>query len=194
MKKIILSLLFICSGALVASAQLLPSVQFGLKAGANFSNLKDVSVSSETRTGLLGGVWARVGAAGFHFQPELYVSSKGSNGAGDQGDSKFTTVDVPLLLGTRIGLGPIAGRVQVGPVISFVLDEENSLGDALSDATRFNEYKNQQFALTGGVGADISKLRADLRYEHGLSDVYSGNGDNNGKLKLWTLSIGYRLF
>lgn len=192
MKKIILSLLFVCSGALVASAQLLPSVQFGLKAGANFSNLKDISVNSETRTGLLGGVWARVGAAGFHFQPELYVSSKGSSG--DQGESKFTTLDVPLLLGTRIGLGPIAGRVQVGPVITFVLDEENSLGDAIADATRFNEYKNQQFALTGGVGADISKLRADLRYEHGLSDVYSGDGDNNGKLKLWTLSIGYRLF
>lgn len=185
MKKIILSLLFVCSGALVASAQLLPSVQFGLKAGANFSNLKDISVNSETRTGLLGGVWARVGAAGFHFQPELYVSSKGSSG--DQGESKFTTLDVPLLLGTRIGLGPIAGRVQVGPVITFVLDEENSLGDAIADATRFNEYKNQQFALTGGVGADISKLRADLRYEHGLSDVYSGDGDNNGKLKLWTL-------
>ncbi len=192
MKKIILSLLFVCSGALAASAQLLPSVQFGLKAGANFSNLKDISVNSETRTGLLGGVWARVGAAGFHFQPELYVSSKGSSG--DQGESKFTTLDVPLLLGTRIGLGPIAGRVQVGPVITFVLDEENSLGDAIADATRFNEYKNQQFALTGGVGADISKLRADLRYEHGLSDVYSGDGDNNGKLKLWTLSIGYRLF
>jgi hypothetical protein len=192
MKKIILSLLFLCSGALAASAQLLPSVQFGLKAGANFSNLKEVSVSSETRTGFLGGVWARVGAAGFHFQPELYFSSKGSEG--DQGTSKFTTLDLPLLLGTRIGVGPLAARVQVGPVVSFVLDEENSLGDALGDVTEFNEYKNQQFALTGGIGADISKLRADLRYEHGLSDVYSGNGDNNGKLKLWTLSIGYRLF
>ncbi len=192
MKKIILSLFFICSGALAASAQLLPSVQFGLKAGANFSNLKEVSVNSETRTGFLGGVWARVGAAGFHFQPELYFSSKGSEG--DQGSSKFTALDLPLLLGTRIGVGPLAARVQVGPVVSFVLDEENSLGDALGDVAEFNEYKNQQFALTGGIGADISKLRADLRYEHGLSDVYSGNGDNNGKLKLWTLSIGYRLF
>src|SRR5690606_34253430 len=137
-----------------ASAQLLPSVQFGLKAGANFSNLNDVSVSSETRTGFLGGVWARVGAAGFHFQPELYFSSTGSNG--DDGESKFTTLDLPLLLGTRIGLGPIAARVQVGPVVSFVLNEENSFGEAIGDVTNFSEYKNQQFALTGGVGADIS--------------------------------------
>lgn len=171
-----------------ASAQILPSIQFGLKAGANFSNLNDVSVKSDTRTGLLGGVWARFGAAGFHFQPELYFTSKGSSG---DGDSKFTTLDLPLLLGTRIGVGPIAARVQVGPVVSFVLDEENSLGERLGDVTKFSEYKNQNFALTGGVGVDISKLRADLRYERGLSDVYK---NDDGKLNLWTLSVGYRLF
>ena len=191
MKKLFLSLVLLTATTFFASAQLLPSIQFGLKAGANFSNLKDVSVKSDTRTGLLGGVWARFGAAGVHFQPELYFTSKGSSG---DGDSKFTTLDLPLLVGTRIGIGPIAARVQVGPVISFVLDEENSLGERLVDVTSFSEYKNQNFAITGGVGADISKFRADLRYEAGLSDVYKNNGDDNGKLNLWTLSIGYRLF
>jgi len=174
-----------------ASAQLLPSFQFGLKAGANFSNLKDVSIKSDTRTGVLGGVWARVGAAGLHFQPELYFTSKGSEG--NEGKTKFTTMDLPLLLGTRVGVGPIAARLQVGPVISFVLDEDHTILENASQVTKFDEYKNQTFALTGGVGVDIMKLRADLRYEHGLSDVYDGD-NNNGRLKLWTLSIGYRLF
>src|SRR5690606_10715603 len=105
MKKLFLSAILLAASTMFASAQLLPSIQFGLKAGANFSNLKDVSVSSDTRTGLLGGVWARFGAAGVHFQPELYFTSKGSEG--NEGESKFTTMDLPLLLGTRIGIGPI---------------------------------------------------------------------------------------
>jgi len=34
-----------------------------------------------------------------------------------------------------------------------------------------------------------------LRYEQGLSDVYdTSDSDNGGRLKLWTLSVGYRLF
>lgn len=192
MKKLFLSLILLVGTTMVVSAQILPSIQFGLKAGANFSNLNDISLDTKTRTGLLGGVWARVGGAGFHFQPELYFTSKGSEG--EEGTSKFNTLDLPLLLGTRIGLGPIAGRVQVGPVVSFVLDEENTFGENLGQVTKFDEYKNQTFALTGGVGVDIMKFRADLRYEHGLSDVYDNDDDDNGKLKLWTLSVGYRLF
>lgn len=193
MKKIFLSLLLIAATTFVASAQILPSFQFGLKAGANFSNLNDVSIKSETRTGVLGGVWARVGGAGIHFQPELYFVSKGSDGT--EGKFKFTTMDLPLLLGTRIGVGPVAARIQIGPVVSFVMDEEHSLLDNAAQVTHFDEYKKQTFALTGGVGLDISRLRADLRYEQGLSDVFDNKeSDNNGRLKLWTLSVGYRIF
>ena len=191
MKKLLLSLMLLTASTMLASAQLLPSFQFGLKAGANFSNLKDVSIKSDTRTGLLGGVWARVGAAGLHFQPELYFTSKGSEGS--DGETKFTTMDLPLLLGTRVGVGPIAARLQVGPVISFVLNEDHTILQNASQVTQFDDYKNQTFAITGGLGVDIMKLRADLRYEHGLSDVYDGD-DENGRLKLWTLSVGYRLF
>ena len=189
---------FILIGSVMASAQILPSFQFGVKAGANFSQLKDEGnwFSSSTRTGYLVGAWARLGGAGLHFQPELYVTSKGSDVTveNEKGKVNFTTLDLPLLLGTRIGVGPIAARVQAGPVVSFVMNQDNSFGENLSQVGRFKEYKNQNISLTGGIGVDISKFRADLRYEHGLSDVFKkqDNGDN-GKLSLWTLGIGYRL-
>lgn len=191
MKKIYLSVLILAATVFTASAQLAPTFQFGLKGGANFATINDISLSSSTRTGYQFGVWTRLGAAGLHVQPELYVTSKGASLKGDDGKINLTSLDLPILLGTRIGLGPIAARIQAGPIVSFVIDDESKFGDAIGEVWKVKEYKNQSFGLTGGVGVDIMKLRADLRYEHGLSDVYKGD---NGKMSLWTLSIGYRLF
>ena len=197
MKKISLVAVFVIFGAISASAQLLPSLQFGVKGGANFSQLKDEGdwFNSSSRTGYQLGVWARLGGAGLHFQPELYVTSKGSEGTyeGTKGKFKFTTLDLPLLLGTRIGVGPIAARIQAGPVVSFVMDQDNSFKDALQNVGQFKEYKNQNISITGGVGVDVSKFRADVRYEHGLSKAFKDEAGGNGKISLWTLSIGYRL-
>lgn len=197
MKKISLVAVFMIFGAITASAQLLPSLQFGVKGGANFSQLKDEGnwFNSSSRAGYLLGVWARLGGAGLHFQPELYVTSKGSDGTyeGEKGKFNFTTLDLPLLLGTRIGVGPIAARIQAGSVVSFVMNQDNSFKDALQGVGQFKEYKNQNISITGGVGLDFSKFRADLRYEHGLSDAFKKDADGNGKLSVWTLSIGYRL-
>jgi hypothetical protein len=197
MKTFFLSAFLIVATMFTASAQLLPSFQFGIKGGANFSDIKDISLKSSSRTGYLVGAWARLGGAGVHFQPELYVTSKGAeiDEANQRGKVTFTTLDVPLLLGTRIGVGPIAARVQAGPVFSFVMNQDDSFVDNVGQAIQFDEYKNQTVAITGGVGVDIMKLRADLRYEHGVSDVFNRSGDSdNGRMSLWTLSVGYRIF
>lgn len=192
MKKFILSVFLVGATLMTASAQLLPTFQFGIKGGANFSTLKDVSLDAGSRTGYLVGVWARLGGAGLHLQPELYVTSKGSD-LSDGGKVDFTTIDLPVLLGTRIGLGPIAARIQAGPVVSFVMSENSTFKENADNVLDFKNYKNQTIGLTGGVGVDLMKLRADLRYEHGLSDVLK-NGQDKGKMSLWTVSVGYRLF
>src|SRR5690554_1126711 len=197
MKTFFLSAFLMVATVFSASAQLLPSLQFGLKAGANFSDIKDISLNSSSRTGYLVGAWARIGGGGLHLQPELYVTSKGAEiNEGDlDGKVTFTTLDVPVLLGTRIGLGPIAARVQAGPVFSFVMNQDESFINNIGQAIQFDEYKNQTVAITGGLGVDIMKLRADLRYEHGVSDVFKrSNSSDNGRMSLWTVSVGYRLF
>lgn len=200
MKKTFLALCILMSTVSLSSAQLLPTFQFGIKGGLNFSQLKSDGewLDASTKTGYQAGVWARIGGAGFHFQPELYVTGKSSEatfkdegGGNVTADVTFTSLDLPLLIGTRIGMGPIGFRVQVGPVVSFMLDE--GIGNALEQVTEFKDYKNQAIGLTGGIGADISKLRVDLRYEHGLSDL-SKNGSEGQKLSLWTIGLGYRLF
>lgn len=199
MKKTLLSFAIVVASLGLAQAQLLPSFQFGLKGGLNFSKLLEDGrlLNSSTRTGYQAGIYARVGAAGIHFQPELYVTGKSSQATfNNEGENvtanvTFTSLDLPLLIGTRIGVGPVGFRAQAGPVVSFLLDK--GIGSALSDVVSPSTYRNQAIGLTGGIGVDITKLRVDIRYEHGLSNL-SKEGSDPQKLSLWTLGVGYRLF
>ncbi|SEM06830.1 Outer membrane protein beta-barrel domain-containing protein [bacterium A37T11] len=200
MKKIYLSIYLLALTCVAAQAQLIPSIQFGIKGALNFSSIpssKDL-LSSDTRTGYQAGFYARFGAVGLHFQPELYLTGKSAdakfkdeNGGEATAKVTFTSLDLPLLLGTRIGLGPIGFRIQAGPVVSFLTNK--GIGDAFKNVMHTDQYKNQAWAITGGIGVDIGKLRADLRYEHGLSDL-SKNDSYPQKLRLWNFGIGYRLF
>lgn len=200
MKKYFIIAFLVTATIFGANAQLLPSFQFGVKAGLNFSSLKSEDgkfLDASTRTGYQAGVWARIGGAGVHFQPELYLTGKSSEAKlvdperDAEGNITFTSLDLPLLLGTRIGFGPAGLRIVAGPVVSFVVDK--NIGDALAKVPEFSEYKNQAWAVTGGLGLDISNFRIDARYEHGLSEL-SKNDSAPQKVNLWTVGIGYRLF
>ena len=89
-----------------AFCQILPSVQFGVKGGANLSKFSTKNTfSSDNQAGYYAGLWARIGAAGVHFQPELYLSGKNTTlvneADGLENKVKFTSLDVPLLIGTN---------------------------------------------------------------------------------------------
>ncbi|WP_158826233.1 porin family protein [Mucilaginibacter lacusdianchii] len=195
MKKIIylIALSLLTAGS--ASAQLIPSFQFGAKAGFNLSNFStNNTLSSKSRAGYLAGFWARVGAAGFNFQPEIYLTSKNVDitNNGQTNRAKFTSIDVPLLIGTRIGAVGIAGRLNTGPVLSFAVNKDQSVGDAFGNATRLNA-KDQNYAWQFGAGLDIQRLSLDLRYELGLNKVSNSQGDET-RINMFNLTLGYRLF
>src|ERR1700712_375232 len=111
MKKIILTLT-ICSAFIgIASAQIgpavLPSFQFGIKGGVNLSAFPQNGIYTNSNSaGYLGGFWARFGALGFNFQPELYLTGKDvkiTDNNGNINKARFTSIDVPLLVGGKIG-------------------------------------------------------------------------------------------
>lgn len=173
-----------------ASAQLLPKFQFGIKGGVNLTSLsKTGTFATDNRAGYLGGVWARIGALGFNVQPEAYVTSK--NVVVDGNSAKFTSLDVPVLFGGKVGALGFGARFYTGPLFSFAINKEQSFSAAASNATRLN-YKDQNFAWTLGAGLDIQKISVDLRYEKGLSSQSYGAGST--KINLFNLSLGYRLF
>lgn len=196
MKKVIylFAAAMLCS--MVASAQLLPSFQFGAKAGVNLSNFSTHNtLSSDSRAGFLGGFWARVGAAGLQFQPELYYTSKNvdlKSTTGAVNSASFKSIDLPLLLGTRVGALGIGARFNTGPLVSFAIDKDQGTGTAFSNATHLN-YKDQNYAWQFGVGLDVQKISFDLRYELGLSKVSNNYGDKT-RINMFNLTLGYRLF
>jgi hypothetical protein len=192
MKRIFLSALMILFSG-VAFSQMLPTFQLGVKGGANLSKFStEGTFDSENRAGYYVGIWTRIGAAGIHLQPEAYLSGKNARIVEVNGirDIKFTSLDVPVLLGTKFGAAGVGLRLNTGPVFSFNLDNEQDLGDAAGNVVDLN-FKDQNIAWQFGAGLDIGQIGIDLRYEKGLSKIHN---DPDTKINLFTLGLAFKLF
>ncbi|UIR55407.1 PorT family protein [Sphingobacterium sp. SRCM116780] len=197
MKNILPVLLLLCASMGTAKAQLLPGVEIGLKGALNFSKLKSEGefFNSDNKVGYQAGVYGRIGVLGFHIQPEVYITGKNTQASSNDGNEstnvKFTTVDVPLLLGKRFGLGPIGARINTGPVFSFVVDDQQDKN--IGTYLKTSNYKKNSTSWAFGAGVDISSLRVDLRYELGLNNIQKDNTEKT-KINMWSIGLGYKLF
>lgn len=194
MNKLILLFLLV-SVSFIAQSQSLPTFQFGVKGGINMAKFKtEGTFDSDNKSGYYAGVWARIGGAGIHLQPELYLSGKNTvlvNNV-DQNKVRFTSLDLPILLGTKIGAAGFGLRFNLGPVISFNLADEQNFSNAASSSFK-GDFKDKTFAAQFGAGLDIGKLSVDLRYENGLSKINDKNYPTT-KLNLYTLGVAFRVF
>ncbi|MCY1538499.1 Outer membrane protein beta-barrel domain protein [compost metagenome] len=141
-------------------------------------------------------MWARIGGAGIHLQPEMYLTGKNSSlvtSSGQENTVKFTSLDIPVLVGTKIGAAGFGLRLNTGPVVTLTLNEDQHFAQAASAA--FNgKFKDTSIAWQFGLGLDIGKLSIDGRYESGLSEINSAGGYPTTKLNLYTLGIGFSIF
>ena len=202
MKKIIMFTCLLGITGITAMAQI-PKFTFGIKGGVNYSSLKtkDDLTDENSIMGYQAGIFTRVGGAGIYFQPELYLGTKGNeytsietnSGMMDvKGKIKFTTLDLPLLVGTKIGTNKLNLRFMAGPIVSFVIDENNNLGTAYNSVTDFGNYKKQTLGFQAGSGIDLGNLTFDVRYEAGLSNV-SQSEKYSQQQNLFHLSLGFKL-
>jgi len=194
MKKYMLSIaaiLFLCIGA---------KAQFtlGIKGGANISKINTDNLSESTVTGYQFGAFARIGT-GFYVQPEMYVGSKGgqfnyeSSGTNTGGYARvrFTSLDVPVLLGKSFGAKSFNFRVMAGPIYSYVLNTNESFSDNLGNAYRdLGNYNNSTLGYQAGAGIDLGTISLDARYEGGLTQVNSKYGQRDN---LWHISLGFKI-
>ncbi|RVU01947.1 PorT family protein [Mucilaginibacter limnophilus] len=192
MKKYLLCITMLVAGAISAKAQ----VTVGAKAGVNFSKINADNVDESSITGYQIGAFARLGSD-WYFQPELYLASSGgkfktednNNTVTVDGKVKFTTLNVPLLIGKTFGSEDLNLRLNAGPVYTYIMDDNRNLGGNISDA--FNNYKSSALGYQVGGGIDVGKISIDLRYEGGLTKV---NDYFDQRQNLWSLAVGFKIF
>ncbi|GAB2545694.1 porin family protein [Spirosoma aerophilum] len=167
--------------------------------GQTFRN--SISDSFDSKTGTSFGIYMRFGRNLF-IQPELLYSTRaGQFSVIRNGQTEMVTVttssfDVPLLLGIKGG--PI--RVVAGPVVSFRVDDNQKLGQALSQytsGTLNDAWSKAYYGYQVGGGLDIGSFGLDVRYEGNLSDIaqiQDSQGKFSQRLKSWQLTLAYKIF
>jgi len=163
-------------------------VDFGIKAGINTfgtntenssltvtnpQNMETFDLSvRETQYGYHAGLFFRFNIKNFSIQPEILFNSDNvdyslkdfndMNILNTVGNETYQSLDVPLMLGLK--LGPI--KILAGPVAHFFLNSTSDLTDENFYDSIYDEF---DLGYQAGIGFDIWKLSFDLKYEGNLN-------------------------
>ncbi|OGX89135.1 porin family protein [Hymenobacter coccineus] len=217
MKKLALALAAVASVGLASSAQA-QGIRFGLKAGANLSNVSGDLTNQDNyknKFGFVGGAMLNVGLIDklLSLQPEVLFSQKGFK----YGDNTFTVggntnrftgnrtynyIDVPVLLKVRA-----AGLFfEAGPQYSYLLNVRDKSEYTLNGNTVTSSAANQnldnvrrnEIGYAAGLGYEASNgFLIDVRYNGSFTDFakdgYNGSNQDlrNARNSVFQASIGY---
>ncbi|HEX7493112.1 MAG TPA: porin family protein [Bacteroidales bacterium] len=188
MKKYILTIATIIFFANIISAQdnssdLRNSLQFGLKAGANFSNVydsKNQEFNADFKVGFAAGAFLAIPIGKFiGFQPEILFSQKGYKASGTfltiPYEFSHTTnyIDVPLLFSLKPSTFI---TLLAGPDYSFLVSQKDVFTGGGFTSTQEKEFKNDKSVLCFVAGIDITMDRFVLGARAGW-DLQNNNGD-----------------
>ena len=177
MKKFLLFL--IISGVFACHVQS-QDLHFGLKAGANFSNLNissdNVDPSLDGATNFYIGALADMGISDkSHLQTEILYSIEGAQ------DAALYFLDFPVMYKYYLIPGL---NLQLGPQLGILLDAENGTAD----------LKSVNWSLNFGAAYELSGgFFVDARYNLGLTNFSLIElNDFSLKTQVFQLGVGYR--
>lgn len=175
MKKLILAIVAATFMINMSSAQdepidLRDNLTFGIKVGANLSNVYDSKgedFNADAKLGLATGIFLGIPLGKYlGIQPELLYSQKGFKATGRllgidyEFNRKTSYLDVPLL----IALKPSSMlTILAGPQYSFLLKEKNDFKNKVLSGGLQKEFDNENLrkntlCLTGGVDINLDNL------------------------------------
>jgi len=183
-------------------------VAFGMKAGANYSNVYDSEgedFNADPKFGLATGVFLSIPFTPFlGIQPEILFSQKGFRATGTMLGSSYdmerTTnyIDVPLLVAVK----PIESiTFLAGPQFSFLMKQRDKFNGPTTNYAQEEEFDNDNLrkntlCFTGGVDVNIDHTVISLRTGWDLSNN-NGNGTSSTPRykNVWLqATIGYRFY
>ncbi|HVU84240.1 MAG TPA: porin family protein [Puia sp.] len=187
MKKLYLLLLTVFSLA-AASAQ----VQFGVKAGANFSTFTgDNTDDAKTKVGFNAGALVALPLFNeFSLQPEVVYSGQGFK-VSDQGISgtfNANYLNVPVLFKYN---NPTGFFLQTGPQIGFLMSAKVKSGGQTEDEKDL--FNSTDFSWAFGLGYLVKSVNVgiDARYNLGLSNIAKDSGDEKVKNSVFQVGLFY---
>ena len=181
-------------------------LQFGLKAGGNYSNVyneRGEEFVADPKLGLALGTFLSIPIGTFiGIQPEVLLSQKGFSASGVILGSPYnftrttTYIDIPVLF----SLKPAEFlSIFAGPQYSFLIKQKDVFGVAQSSIEQELEFKNENIrknilGITGGIDVNITNIVIAARAGW---DVQKNNGDGtsttpNYKNVWYQLMVGYR--
>lgn len=187
MKKAFLSLLLL-AGLATANAQ---NITFGVKAGANFSNLvgkdaKDLDPKPKIKVGVYGGGFVNIGVSeNFAIQPEVLYSAEGAQQkeSGETAKWNLNYVNIPVLAQYRSS-GFIA---ETGPQIGFLTSAKVKISNS-ADVDIKDQLKSTAFSWCIGIGYQLENgFGFGARYNLGIGTIAD---DSDTKIMGSNIQVG----
>ena len=180
MKFLLTTVLAVVLVSGVATAQ---HVNFGIKGGLNFYNLKNSNnVEYDNSVGFHLGLLAHIHVAKkFALQPEVVFSTQGATykvGSTD-GDLNLDYINVPLLFQYMFDNG---FRLQAGPQVGILINAKSKFGSVSSEVK--NNFSSVDVGATAGVSYvhPPSGFGFDARYNAGLNNINKNSSvDSNNR-------------
>jgi hypothetical protein len=213
MKKLLLSATVALLAATAAPTAHAQSIRFGVKAGANLSNLSGDLVNQDqynNRFGFHGGVMLNFGLANdlVSIQPELLYSQKGFRYAGqllgvyrNTGSVRYDYLDVPVLVRVKVS----GVFFELGPQYSYLLniasDRTQTVGGLTvnsSGTANLDNVQRNELGYVGGIGFQSSQgVLLGVRYNGAFTDFakdgYSNNDFRNARNSAFQAYVGVLL-
>lgn len=195
MKKLLFIAAFGISAVAVKAQDGGRSISFGIKAGANFSNLKFKSEGEddemERKTGIHAGAFVNIPVGlMFSVNPELVYSQEGAKDEDEGFEVKINLdyINLPVLLQYNNESGFFA---ETGPQIGFLMSAKTKIefeGDEEEEDVK-EEFEKTNLSWAIGAGyRHASGIGFNTRYNLGLSNI-AKNGDEGETLKTNTIQV-----
>lgn len=189
-QRIILAAIFFFILSIFLEAQ----VRYGLKAGANITNITIVNRESKSRAGLQAGILALVPLDSdsdmLFFQPEIIFSTQGEFYYTGGKDYKvfLNYIDVPLMLKVYFSEAESEFFAEFGPHLGFKITEK--IDKLESSAMTFNTF---DFALGLGLGYSFNReFEIYGRYTYGFTDVVKNDlSDDKNHTSILNFGLSY---
>ena len=193
MKKIVLLASFIVALTSLSIAQESSNqthnphkLQFGLKAGLNYSNVYDEEgdeFNADSKFGLAAGAYLGIPVGKYlGIQPEVLVSQKGFQASGMILGSKYnftrttTYIDIPI----QVAFKPSEFfTLLAGPQYSYLINQRDVFQNATTSIAQEQEFENDNirkniFGVVGGLDINLKHITLGSRIGW---DVQNNKGD-----------------